>query len=331
MKDIRCALRTIANIVNLSSSTVSKFALSKNITPLLIKTRENIYNFESAKDIISDFYKNKTVATKKVHCFYNFKGGTGKTSLCFQVSYMLAICGYKVLVVDCDPQAHLSTLFGFDSMEKFNTLHDAIVGNLSVKDVIREVHSNLHIIPSNLSLTKIMMPLDQMPKREEVVKRTLAEVEDQYDFIIFDTNPTISTLNRNIVFYSDLVNIVCETQPLSINGLKILFEDLASFFNVMRVDMPSIFIIPNKYEDRAASSAESMSALRKFYGDYLKQDFAVRRSEDLNTASKQGLPLFSFVRRNSNALEDIIQLAHEIIEMSTMKIETEKGRKVVNG
>ncbi|MFO0525722.1 MAG: ParA family protein [Alphaproteobacteria bacterium] len=331
MKEIRCALRTIASIANLNYSYISKTANLKNIHPLSLKSKENIYDFEAAKDIITEFYKNRTVSTKKVQCFYNFKGGTGKTSLCFQVSYLLAICGYRVLVVDSDPQAHLSTLFGFDSMDKFYTLYDAIVGNLSVRDVIREVHSNLHIIPSNLSFTKIMMPLDQMAKREEVVKNTLSEVEDDYDFIIFDTNPTISTLNRNIVYYSDVINIVCETQPLSINGLKILFEDLEHFFKIMRSEMPSIFIIPNKYEDRASSSAESMSALRMFYKEHLMPDFAVRRSEDLNSASKQGLPLFSFARRNSNALEDIIQLTHEIIESSTKKIDSEKGRKVANG
>ncbi len=64
------------------------------------------------RSIIKELVSLPSNIIKKRHSFYNFKGGTGKTSICFQLSYHLSIMGYKVLVIDADPQAHLSTSLG---------------------------------------------------------------------------------------------------------------------------------------------------------------------------------------------------------------------------
>lgn len=329
--NLKASQKTIAAIAGVNPSLVSRYVTANKVMPLDTKSKENNYSYDSARSILSEIYTKDANVTKRTQCFYNFKGGTGKTSLCFQMASHLSLCGFSVLVVDADPQAHLSTLLGFDSMDNFLTLYDVIAEKISIRDAIKQVQEGLWCIPANLSLTKVMMPLDQMPKREEVIKNIFSEIEDEYDFIIFDTNPTISSLNRNIVVYSDVINIVCETQPLSINGLKILFEDLTYFFKMMHMKIPEIFVIPNKYEDRMGSSAEAMTALRKFYGQFLKPDFAVRKSEDLNTASRQGLPVSSFARRNSNALEDIVQLLREIIDRSTVQNSITKRKKISNG
>jgi chromosome partitioning protein len=79
-------------------------------------------------------------------------------------------------------------------------------------------------------------------------------------------------------------------------------------------------IIPNKYEDRTSSSAEAMTALREYYRSYIKEDYAVRRSEDINTAAKLGKPLAFFAKKNSIALADIIELLQYFLEKYTMKI-----------
>lgn len=313
-KDIGLSQAVLARIADVNSSTVSRYVSSSKIDPISKGKKKNIFSVESVRKILSSLKKGNRENVKKVHSFYNFKGGTGKTSICFQISTHLALCGYNVLVVDADPQGHLSTLLGFNSLGEFATLYDVIAEGLGLSEVIHRIYDGLDFIPSNLSLTRVTLPLDQMPKREEVIKNIFSSVEKKYDFIIFDTNPTISTLNRNIVVYSHVINIVCETQPLSLNGMKILFEDLRKFFNLMRMKAPEFFIIPNKYEDKSTSSAECMAALNSFYSDYLKPDFAIRKSEDMVTASKLGLPVSSFARKNSNALEDIIHLLNEFLD-----------------
>jgi chromosome partitioning protein len=226
--------------------------------------------------------------------------------------------GFRVLVVDADPQGHLSTSFGFDSTQDHLTLYDVISEGRSLGEVIQNVYEGLDCVPANLSLTRIEVILNQMAKREEQITLNFKDYHDLYDFVLFDTNPTISHLNRNIITYADQVDIVCETQPYSLNGLSLLLDDIEKFYNSIRMKKADILVIPNKYEDRMATSGEAMSALRAHYMKLMKPDFAIRKSEDINISAKNGLPLAFFAKINSNALADIIEMVHYILSLSTI-------------
>jgi chromosome partitioning protein len=300
-----------------SPSTISRHVKNSSIQPISLPSSRNLrYSILDAETIIRDVYTKKYSPHQKVQTFYNFKGGTGKTSLCFQISSHLALLGFRVLVVDADPQGHLSTSFGIRNDQNYLTLFDIISEHSSVDDTIRSVFPGLDCIPANLSLTRLEVALNQMPKREERIRIALEPALSKYDFILFDSNPTISQLNRNLITFSHRLNVVCETQPYSLNGLKILFEDLDRFCESMQMKRPVISVIPNKYEDRTSSSAEAMTILREYYGAYMKPDFAVRKSEDINVSAKNGMPLSFFAKNNSIAFEDIIDLLHHIVEQS---------------
>lgn len=304
--------KVIANLAKINHSTISRW-FSKHSTQPINKSRENSrnlrYSIQDARKffqdgVISNHLKSKDI----ILSFYNFKGGTGKTSICYQVAAHLAIMGFDVLVIDADPQGHLSTSLGFDNNHDYPTLSDVVNGTVSIESAIRTVYPGLSCIPSNLALTRLEVTLNELPKREERLKMMLENIKGRYDFIIFDTNPTISLLNRNILVCSDHVSIVCETQPYSLNGLKILMEDMLKFYHNMQLVLPDILVIPNKYEDRSSNSAEAMTVLRQYYGPYMIPDFAVRKSEDITSSAKQSMPLAFFARANSIALEDISDL-----------------------
>lgn len=310
--------RVMAELCGVSSATISRYIAQNEITPILNLTQRNMkYCIKDARSVVTNLLTKNINIKNKVQAFYNFKGGTGKTSLCYQISAHLALMGFRVLVVDTDPQGHLSTSFGFDSTMNLLTLYDVITKGILIEDVIKPVFPGLDCIPANLSLTRIEVELNQMPKREEQFIIHFQEIEKKYDFILFDTNPTISMVNRNVITYSDQLNIVCETQPYSLNGLSLLLEDIEKFYASMRMQQKQILIIPNKYEDRTATSGEAMSALRMNYGQYLKPDFAIRKSEDINISAKNGLPLAFFAKINSNAMADIIEIMHYILSIST--------------
>ena len=129
-------------------------------------------------------------------------------------------------------------------------------------------------------------------------------------------NPSISLLNWNVITYSDIIHIVTETQPYSINSISLLIEQLENYYNAMDLKPRKLHIIPNKYEDRASSSAESMMLLKTYYEPYLKPDFAIRKSEEINTGAKLGKPLPYFAKKNSVAFKDIWELSKHIVEIS---------------
>lgn len=311
--------RTIAALSNLSPTTVSRYISSNGIEPLdATVPRNQRFSISDSREIVSTLSNmdNQKILKKKFS-FYNFKGGVGKTSICFQLSSHLALRGHKVLVIDADPQAHLSTSFGFSSDNNYLTLYDLLIRGEQFNNVKKEIFNGFDCLPSNLSLTRLEDELAKTDNKSSQMSLYFKEIENDYDFIFIDTNPTISLLNRNVVFFSDVINIVCETQPYSLNGLKLLLEDLEKFYSHMNIVERDINIIPNKYEDRASSSAEAMTALRDFYGEYIKPDFAIRKSEDINISAKLGKPLALFAKKNSIALEDIVELLHFYLDKYT--------------
>lgn len=313
---------TIAQMLSMSTATVNRFISAHSIKPIdLTITKNQRYSITDVRKIFrTTNAKHDIQINKKKFAFYNFKGGTGKTSICFQVATHVALMGFNVLVIDADPQGHLSTSCGFPNDDSFYTLYDHLIRKIKFSDVKKTIYEGLDCIPSNLSLTKLEVELNQLPKREERFSIELAEIEKNYDFIFIDTNPTISLLNRNVITFCDVINVVCETQPYSLNGLKLLMEDLERFYSHMRMTPRDLNIIPNKYEDRSSSSAEAMTALREFYRIYIKDNYAIRRSEDINTAAKLGKPLACFAKKNSNALADVIELVQFMLEKYTSKI-----------
>lgn len=314
--------KTISILTGVTPSTISRFISENAIKPAQEFTKRNFrFSVVDTRKILKEFMSNrhKIDYQKKVHAFYNFKGGTGKTSLCFQVSTHLALCGYKVLLIDSDPQGHLTVSFGFHDNLKLPTLYDLIVYNRSIDDVKIPIFEGLDLIPGNLSLTNIEVRLNEMVKKEEVLKRVLKDAYSDYDFIIFDCNPSISNLNRNILSCCNVIEIVCETHPYSINGMKLLMEDLVRFYETMDLKIPQIIVVPNKYEDRAGSSAEAMTVLNKYYSEYLMPNFAVRRSEDFPKSARDQMPLSFFCKTNSNALQDTKDLVDYIIKISGQK------------
>lgn len=317
-------MKLISLLSGLNPSTISRFVQAHELKPMgELNKRNSRYSINNTRKILSDLYtsKHSPRRDKSVLSFYNFKGGTGKTSISYQIATHIALCGYKVLVIDADPQGHLSTSLGFNFNENYFTLYDGLINNIEPDKIIKNVFEGLDCIPSNLSLTRIEMKLNELPRRELRLEDYLTKTKDRYDYVIFDTNPTISHLNRNILNFTDILNIVCETHPFSINGLKLLMEDIKTFYENMKEQLPEIMIIPNKYEDRASSSLEAMTALSKFWGEYLMKDFAVRKSEDYPRSAKEQLPIGFFCKVNSIAFADIADIIKELIKRSEIKQE----------
>lgn len=320
IKDGGLTVKFMSMLSNVNMSTISRALQSLGINPSQISKKRNIrYTILETRKILDEYVKerNPIATSKKVHAFYNFKGGTGKTSICYQVSTHLALCGYKVLVVDADAQGHLTVSFGFFDNLSLPTLYDGLINHRSMSDLIINIFPGLDLIPGNLSLTNIDIPLREMPRQEDVLKRRMASLRSEYDFIVFDCNPSMSCLNRNILNFCDVLDIVCETHPYSVNGMKIMMDDLDRFYKIMDNEaLPEILVIPNKYEDRSGTSAEAMAVLSKYYNKYLVPNFAVRRSEDFPKSARDQLPLSFFCKANSNAFEDISDLIKAVIAKS---------------
>lgn len=312
----------LAQVMRTSPSTVSKAIVALGVESIESETSHNKrYTVENSRKITEHlFASTKRPIQQCTQVFYNFKGGTGKTSLCYQVSTHLALLGFKVLALDLDPQGHLSHALGLQEDWNGPTIYDVLIHDHPLRDALLTVTEGFDLLPANISMTRIEVPLSSKTKREEKLRILLEPFKDEYDFIIMDTNPTISTLNMNALIASDRINIVCETQPFSLSGLRVLVDEMVSFYEEMGAK-PNYCIIPNKYEIKTASAQEVLGALRNEYGQAVLSA-VVRKSEDINVANKKHLPIAAFCKSKSPAFEDIMDLVHTLIDQSQLEKET---------
>ena len=306
-----------------TTSTVSRYMTDKEV-PFIIESASSRkrYSFEVTRNVINHFVASQLSVKAKIQVFFNFKGGTGKTSLCHQVSVHLALLGFKVLVVDCDPQAHLSSTFGFNEYSEEPTLYDILINGYDIMSTIRPIYPGLDVLPSNLSMTSVEMPLAAKANRERLLSKVLEPLKEIYDFILLDTNPTISNLNQSATYAADILNIVCETQPYSLMGLAMLVKEISDFSKEMEHKV-NYCIIPNKYESKTVTSQEALGTLRHEYKDAVLGSL-VRKCEDINISAQKKLPIHAFVTLKSMALEDIKDLTSELVQKSTVKLEIDK-------
>lgn len=275
------------------------------------------YNFFHSRRVLSEIVGKKYLINKKIQVFSNVKGGSGKTSLCHQICVHMALLGYKVLAIDCDPQANLTRAFGLNELDAKYTLYDILTNNLNVEDCIIGLYNGLDIIPSDISLTRLESVLVSTSYQEKGVYKVFQNLKKKYDFIFLDSSSTINSLNRSVICHSDNVNIVCETQLPSLKGLNILIEEIHSYQKY--TEAKNFYrIIANKYESETGVSQEVLGSLNCDHRDTLIKA-VVRKSEDIKQSLKRRLPVCAFAKKSSHAIEDLCDLSLAVLEVSSIK------------
>lgn len=313
--EISFTQRIISEMSKISLTTINRYVSGHAIHAIDTPGKKlKRYSIENTRNILQETFSRKLVPTKQIQVFYNFKGGTGKTNLCYQLSTHLAFMGFRVLAIDCDPQAHLTSSLGIDDMSKC-TMFDVLIQKMPISRAIVNIWPGLDLIPSNLSLTRADVHLNEETNRERLMEKVLTPLKASYDFIFIDTNPTISILNRNAKYAADRLNVVCETQPYSLKGLEMLVNEIEQFSQAM--ERPIEYgIIANKYESKTATAQEMLGVLRSDYKEHVMESI-VRRCEDLNISVKKMVPICALGNKSSVAFEDIVDLLQEIIKVST--------------
>ena len=251
----------------------------------------------------------KGVAEKQL--FLNYKGGTGKTSISVAYAYLLAKAGKRVLIIDLDAQAHLTTCLNEENVPHDRSLYGVIVNGERLSDIIVKTSlPKLDLVPSSISLSSLEMPLFRMPLREFRLRQALKSVEKNYDYIIIDSAPSISLLSLNAIFASDEILIPMLADFLSFHGLKILLETLASIEKEFRFYLGKIRIFLNRYNPDYSICKECEEAIHTFYPEY-SLETVIHESQEIIDASSVGKSVFELYP-DSKIVEDIGNLVYEI-------------------
>ena len=245
--------------------------------------------------------------------FLNFKGGTGKSTISASYGFRLAQMGVRTLLIDLDPQGHLTQCLGLSSQHFPKTLFHALIEKEEVEKIIVKTDlPTLDVIPSNLNLSPVELSLFSMNSREFRLKRLLSSVEKNYELIVMDASPSIGLLNLNAILASNDLVIPVLADFLSYHGLKILFETLSTIEEDFSFVFENIFIFLNRFNESHRICKRSKKALETHYNKYLLNT-VIRQDTKIAEATSQGTPIFLFAQSSKGAV-DIQSLIDEILE-----------------
>jgi len=248
----------------------------------------------------------------KIIAVANQKGGVGKTTTAVNLAAVIATWGNKVLLVDADPQGNATSGIGIQRGSFRRTLYHSIVLDEPLAGIALPTSvASLNIIPASKDLAGAEIELVEVQQREFRLKRGLASVESNYDYIIIDCPPSLGllTLNALTAAKSLLVPIQCEYYALE--GVTELFDTLA---RIRRLHNPGLMIeglLLTMYDERTNLSAAVAADLRDFYGLQVFQT-VIPRNVRLAEAPSYGKPIISYDAHSKGA-EAYSQLAREIV------------------
>ncbi len=246
--------------------------------------------------------------------FLNFKGGTGKTSLSVSYAYRLAEMGHKVLAIDLDSQGHATQCLGFEGEQYDMTLFDVLTKKVPIDEAIVETPlAELDLLPSNLGMSTVDLALMPLAGREYRLKRALAEVSRDYEYIVMDAPPSFGLLNLNALIAAEDLFVPVLPDFLSYHGLKLLFETVGELEEDLDHTLDRIFVVLNHYNPITRIAREAKAALKTHYGEYLLETI-VRQCTRFAQASSAGQPISAFDPRSKGA-QDIDALIEEVARL----------------
>jgi chromosome partitioning protein len=224
----------------------------------------------------------------------NQKGGVGKTTTTINMGACLAELGYRVLIVDLDPQGNASTGLGIDSHGLASSIYDVLVNDAKVEDTVEPTSvKNLFVSPASLDLAGAEIELVSAFSRETRLKRALDAVRDDYDYILIDCPPSLGLLTVNALTAANEVLVPIQCEYYALEGLGQLLRNVELVKRSLNPELEVSTMILVMYDGRTKLADQVVDEVRGHFGDRVCKT-VVPRNVRLSEAPSYGQPIIVF-------------------------------------
>lgn len=228
-------------------------------------------------------------------CVINQKGGVGKTTTAVNIAAGLSRQGRTVLLVDVDPQGNVAHSL---ATQKSMSLYHFLTGQCSHVDCITNLGTNLDLIHSDETLTKIESLFATSRKPAHIFADKFDEVSG-YDYIIFDCAPSLGLLNQNVMLFSKEAIIPVMTHYLPMTGLAGIAEAIGDINKHYEHDLQITYIVPTLHDGRNKTNNNMLAKLQKDYPEVITNP--IRINSKLAEAPASGKSIFAYDQRSRGA------------------------------
>ena len=249
----------------------------------------------------------------KIFCVANQKGGVGKTTTTVNLAAGLAKVGQRVLMVDLDPQGNATMGSGVDKRRMALSVYDVLLESASVNEAaVFSDKCGYHVLGANRELAGAEVELVEVERREKRLKTALAEVADQFDFILIDCPPSLSMLTLNGLCAAHGVIVPMQCEYFALEGLTDLVNTIKQVHANLNPDLAIIGLLRVMFDPRITLQQQVSEQLKSHFGDKVF-DTVIPRNVRLAEAPSYGLPgvIFDPSARGSQAF---VAFAQEMVE-----------------
>ena len=256
----------------------------------------------------------------RIYTVANQKGGVGKTTTAINLGAFLAAYDKKLLLVDIDPQANATSSLGIDKNSIKGGTYQALLEDRDIQEyILLNPKLNLSILPASPDLAGAEVELVNEVGRENLLKRKLLPLADEYDYIIIDCPPSLGLLTLNgLVAAENGILIPVQCEYLAMEGLGQLINTIDRVRRVLSPDLDIRGVILTMFDTRTNLANDVVQEVQKHFQDKVFKSI-VPRSIRLAEAPSYGIPI-SLYSPDSIGAKAYLELARELLEGDGHKI-----------
>ena len=241
----------------------------------------------------------------------NQKGGVGKTTTTVNLGAALAELGYRVLVVDLDPQGNATTGLGIDARNFELSMYDVIMREVPMEDCIEPTSvKNLFVAPATIDLAGVEIELVPVFSRELRLRRAVDAVVDDFDFVLIDCPPSLGLITINGLAAASEVLVPIQCEYYALEGLSQLLRNVHLVASNLNEQLEVSTIVLTMYDGRTRLAVEVVSEVRQHFADRVCRT-VIPRAVRLSEAPSFGQPITVFDPTSRGAIA-YRELAEEV-------------------